>query len=394
MNDNPQAPAPPGPTGVQPEDNGVFFRPRLVGGRFESGGVPLSVLEDFKTYELLVVAVAKHLYIQENSGRQRVPKGFADRFQLSLQGVGQGSAVPYFHRNPPHSAPDVFDAAREHITAMLEASEPGFELMQRLPVKAVKLLKSFGKSLLPEERMEIPRGAGAGVVVFDAARRDKIVEREFSRATVSSREEVMVWGRIKAIDNIKRTLTVVADDDNTITCAYGSEHERDILEANKTHRATGLRLTAVGVFDANRKLARVVDLSDVEIESYGPDVDQRLDELAVCCDRDGWMGEGSLALGGDLVEKVRSVLKKAIFEYNTFAPLIFPTPEGGLQAEWRLGKHNVEAEFLGDGQVLVVAYPLDGGDEHESGFAYEGDGVDIERVSERLAQEVNRWDEV
>ena len=95
-----------------------FLKPRLVGTRFEEHSLPVDVLKDWAAFEDLVVEVAKHLYLQDNEGRKRTPRGFADDFSLHLSGVEEGSAVPVLDRISRKNLPlggDYFDKARPFL---------------------------------------------------------------------------------------------------------------------------------------------------------------------------------------------------------------------------------------------------------------------------------------
>jgi S-methylmethionine-dependent homocysteine/selenocysteine methylase len=70
-----------------------FIQPRFDGARFAEHTLPLEVAKDLAAYETLVVELAKHLYLQDHPGRQRVPKGFDADFHLHLEKVDDGTDV-------------------------------------------------------------------------------------------------------------------------------------------------------------------------------------------------------------------------------------------------------------------------------------------------------------
>src|SRR3954469_14821937 len=71
-----------------------FLQPRFEGARFNEHTLPLEVARDLAAYEILVVELAKHLYLHAHPDRQRVPKGFASDFHLHLERVDEGSSRP------------------------------------------------------------------------------------------------------------------------------------------------------------------------------------------------------------------------------------------------------------------------------------------------------------
>jgi hypothetical protein len=72
------------------DSESTFAKLRLTGGRFEGDGMPVEALVELVAYEQLVVGVAKELFRREHSGRQRLPRGFAERLQLRLRTVERG----------------------------------------------------------------------------------------------------------------------------------------------------------------------------------------------------------------------------------------------------------------------------------------------------------------
>ncbi len=80
------------PEPTESQDNGEFVRVRFAGGRFESHSIPFDVLPDLAAYSDLIVEMAKHIYRQRND-RVRVPRGFAESFQLGLFEVKRGNSA-------------------------------------------------------------------------------------------------------------------------------------------------------------------------------------------------------------------------------------------------------------------------------------------------------------
>lgn len=98
----------------------------LKGARFEEHAVPLTVLPDLTAYRDLVLEVARALFFRENPGRQRVPRGFDESFELVLRTIGEGSAVAPLERRqkaqtgPPlqllkSRATDCYEQARDVV---------------------------------------------------------------------------------------------------------------------------------------------------------------------------------------------------------------------------------------------------------------------------------------
>ena len=71
-----------------------FWRPRLRGARFDDGQIPLQILSDLTALREMVIDVAKWRYLSENPDRRRAPRGFANKIDLKLVSIDDGSAVP------------------------------------------------------------------------------------------------------------------------------------------------------------------------------------------------------------------------------------------------------------------------------------------------------------
>lgn len=78
---------------------------RLTGSRFGQPGMPVEVLPELAAYRELVATVARELFLRRNPGRQRVPRGFTESFQLRLERVDKGSTIPVLERVSPESVP-------------------------------------------------------------------------------------------------------------------------------------------------------------------------------------------------------------------------------------------------------------------------------------------------
>jgi hypothetical protein len=72
----------------------TFLKPRFDGKRFTDHSLPLDVLKDLAVFNDLIAETAKWLYLKENQGRKRIPKGFLEDVSLKLVAIEEGSAIP------------------------------------------------------------------------------------------------------------------------------------------------------------------------------------------------------------------------------------------------------------------------------------------------------------
>ncbi len=83
------------------------------------------------------------------------------------------------------------------------------------------------------------------------------------------------------------------------------------------------------------------------------DLDRRFKALHTL--DDGWHGPGSLAASPTLLALVRDLLVRSCTAPATPFPTVFPTPEGGVQAQWG---PNVEARFEPRGQKVTLTWDV------------------------------------
>lgn len=270
-----------------------FIKPKLVGERFNDHSIPVEVLKDWAAFEGLIAETAKWLYLQENSERQRVPRGFADGFALHLSSVGEGSAVATLDRiHPPGSLlPDIhaewFEKARDRILEVMSAVSAGISIDALLPKNLLFYFDQFGRSLRETERVEFQSGNNP-VVIYDTRVRKALVLRTASEY----RTEEQLRGAISELDAEKGTLTFKLVNGRKISGTY-------------TKEVRGQAVAALGSFGESLVLAECIvvrDQSDTpksiegisRIEPLDPlDVPARLEALALL--RDGWMDGESLA---------------------------------------------------------------------------------------------------
>ena len=165
-----------------------FLRPRFDGGRFAEHTLPLEVARDLAAYEMLVVELAKRLYLQANQNRQRVPKGFGADFHLHLQAIEPGSAVPVLAIVAASLLPldngahPYFERARDLVAECVRSTQG--PLPSGFPRELLVHFNQVGRSLHDGESLELAQGA-----VLTPQRRkqlvlaaDKVYEREIELA--------------------------------------------------------------------------------------------------------------------------------------------------------------------------------------------------------------------
>jgi len=119
-------------------------------------------------------------------------------------------------------------------------------------------------------------------------------------------------------------------------------HRKTVLEAAVGYR-TGVTVAIKGVIERDRA-DRPKRFESVEhVTSLDPlDIETRLEELAQL--QDGWLdGKGRAPDRASLVRLAQAFDER--FSTDLPLPHLYPTPEGGVQAEWTLGSWEVSLEI-------------------------------------------------
>src|SRR5579871_814593 len=62
--------------------------------------------------------------------------------------------------------------------------------------------------------------------------------------------------------------------------------------------------------------------------------------------KDGWMDGGGMAPSPYTIESAKDVLHHLLEEWSLPLPSVFPTPDGGVQAEWVVNDWSLELKFV------------------------------------------------
>jgi hypothetical protein len=336
----------------------------MIGGRFDGAGMPVESLVELAAYRDLVFDVAKALFRQRHPDRQRVPRGFSDRLQLRLQTVEDGSAVPVLERVAQPGAllahSDEFTEARDAIEDAVAAIANGDPLPDMFPRQSLVLFNRFGQTLRPEEAIELRRGsASSGPIYTSDVRRTLVLNH---RRTYQQEVEDIGW--VTEVDGSRMSSmirlrlgppTSVPAPLDEVTFAPA----KDVLEPNG--EGPPVRVSGVGVFDTERGLIRfdsIHDVSVVEDPEELASLDQRFDQLASL--NAGWMDGEGVPPSDAVLRRARRILAD-LLSLDIPRPRVFATPEGGVQAEWSVGDHEISVTFEPDGRLYAVSVNLASG---------------------------------
>ena len=328
----------------------AFLRPKLSGGRFEGGGIPLDFLKDMAVLKEMIIEVAKWRFLQENPDRQRSPRGFTDGVELKLSGIESGSAVPVIELSlttpqismfPPQNL-TYFEQSRDFIVSAIsvaERDEPNEIATRYLPESALAYFNRLGRGLRGEECVEFvtPSNLSTARLTRETRRRLLLASSRVMEIT----EEVELRGSIPEADQERMTFQMQLVSGSRTTSPIPDQHLDVILEGFSGYR-DNTRVVLQGVGRYNRQ-GRLVGVESVEhIGLLDPlDVPACLDEFRIL--KDGWLnGEGSPPSHEGL-----DWLAESFERCYPDAPLpyVYPTVEGGVQMEWSLGSKEISLEI-------------------------------------------------
>ncbi|HWR31183.1 MAG TPA: hypothetical protein VN631_15250 [Negativicutes bacterium] len=323
-----------------------FIRPRLNGNRFSGKEIPLEFLKDLAVLEEMVIEVSKWQYLQDHPTRKRTPRGFADGFELKLTRIDEGSAIPVIGLAlssmmfPQISSQSTtyLEKARDAIIMAIDAADNNQSPNAFLPEKSLGYFDRIGRSLKDDEYIEFssPSNSRSGRLNRDTRRRLLLA----SSSVVELTEDVTLRGSIPQADQSEMNFTIQQANGAKIPGPIPNQHLDTIVDAFKEYRI-GTKVIIWGVAKYNRQ-NKITSLESVEHISFlDPlDVPERLDELRSL--NDGWLNGVGIAPRKDGLDWLSSCFN-TYYPYDIRLPYVYPTAEGGIQAEWSI--NNVESSL-------------------------------------------------
>jgi hypothetical protein len=324
----------------------IFLKPRLVGARFEDHSIPLEILKDLAVLEEMVVEVAKWEFLQDHPNRRRVPRRFAEGIELRLMEIEEGSAILVIVLVAkmvlfPSQAQRYMERARDSIVSAIGVAEKGTAaITEHLPETVLGFFDRFGRGLRDGEAIEFPSATTQEPVRLTRETRRKLVLAATNAKAYS--EEVWIRVAIPEMDQDDRTFEIQTPDGRKAKAPLESQHLATILEAFNGYR-TGSRVTLRGIGRFSRQ-GRLEALESIEHASPldSLDVPSRLDELRSL--KDGWLDGRGKAPQLEGLDWLARVFEQH-FSDDLRLPYLYPTAEGGIQAEWAAGKTEVSLEI-------------------------------------------------
>ena len=321
-----------------------FISPKLEGKRFEDHTIPLELLEDFAAFEELLIEVAKWIYLKENPNRKRVPNGFTEGFSLKLASIEEGSSIANIVMSAaiglfPTENNNYFERAKESIVKSINAAENNLNITQFIPENFLGYFNKIGKNLKEDENINFSNNAEFSAVLNKETRKKLVLASSTITEVIT---QTKIRGFIPELDKSTNSFTLQLVSGQKIICSIEPQFKNPIFEAFDNYEK-GLKviLNGLGKYNKNDKLEGFERIEHMTIID-NLDVSERIEEISKL--EDGWLnGEGKSPAKENLIWFTN------IFEDNFKSslplPYLYPTIDGGLQAEWSSIKSDISIKI-------------------------------------------------
>lgn len=317
-----------------------FLKPTLRGERFEGHAVPLELLKDFSALEEMLVEVAKWKFKQEHPNRERTQRNFANGIELQLAGVEDGSAklaiviafssALLFHPSIPY-----FEQARGEIINAIALSAD--DRPQVLPTRYLSYFDRFGRGLRSGESIEFAHEGRT--VSLNPDIRKKLVH---SAQVETWTEEAALRAKIYSANQPNDRFGFELSDGTRADAPLNNKYREVVLDALKGY-PSGAFVLIQGVIQRDRKDHLTGFESIDHVTPLDPlDVSLRLEQMATL--KDGWLDGKGHAPDKDNLTWLADMFD-AYFNGDLPLPYLYPTAEGGVQAEWSMNGREISLEI-------------------------------------------------
>lgn len=320
--------------------NQEFLRPRLEGVRFDEHSIPLELLKDFVALEEMLIEVAKWKYRQAHPESKRIQRNFSKGLELHLANIEDGSAIAsivlMFTGLLPAENNKYLEQAKIDIVEAIASAEQG--RCQQLPLHLLSYFDRFGRGLHEGEAMEFARQDGSLTRLTHIVRKQLIRSAQVSEWT----EEVALRGKVSQIDSSKKIFQLELRDGTKLKAPLNPQHLDTLVEAVRDYDEGAYVLLQGGIKKDQQDHPKEVVIVEHVSQLEALDVSLRLDALSTL--RDGWLDGKGIAPTGEKLDWLAKQFD-AYFSDDLPLPHLYPTPEGGIQAEWSIGEWDVTLEI-------------------------------------------------
>lgn len=345
---------------------------RFSGGRFDAQQLSAEAFaaagQEFLAFQQTIIAIASHLYREDNPSASQLPNHFAERLKIGIDDVLRGSlALRVRPMESDPAAPPLFEPPRgylensidTHRSILDEVRENGHSaLLLDMPRSVGEALVRMGRELEDDERIDVMDTSG-NEYYLDRSVRDQLE----SSLTYEQRMRDLVAGRITRIEaDLSRITMVLSTDTRPVNTDifYADGVPLDTIKSAITpSRDAGPIVVARGTFcyvDSSFDTAssRIEELKIAD-EVSSQRVQEFIQELeSISSLDDGWYDKQSLAPSDAAVMGALALAAPLLF-YDLPFPHAFPLADGGVSLEWSLESMEASITFHTASEVATVA---------------------------------------
>jgi len=345
---------------------------RFSGGRFDAQQISAEAFaaagQEFLAFERSIIAIASHLYREDNPSASQLPNHFTERLRIGIDDVLRGSldlrvrpiesdpTAPQLSEPPPGYLENSIDTYRSILEEVRENGHSA--LLLAMPRTVGETLVRMGRELKDNERIDVMDTSG-NEYYFDRAVRDQL---ESSRTYEQDMRD-LVAGRITRVEaDLSRITMVLTTDARPVNAEinYAAEVPLDTIKSAITpSRDEGPVVVARGTF---RYVDFSFDTASSQIEELrivdevgSRRVEEFIHELeSISSLTDDWYDKESLAPSDAAVMGARVLAAPLLFHGLPF-PHAFPLADGGVSLEWSLKSVEASVTFHTSSEMATVA---------------------------------------
>jgi hypothetical protein len=324
--------------------------------------LPVDVAREVGTYRIVILSIARSLWLKNHPGRYKVPNGFADAFDLRLISIQPGSAQPAMILERPDAIVDdlwielenTFSNSRDLLTDTLVEIASGQPAPAHFPPSSLNELRKLGASLAEGETLTVgPPQAHARRATIDRQLRESI--GEIASTFGDSSQLVDLTGLIVQF-NGEQSSFGLRTDRSVSTCSF--RQNPALAKKAKDYLATdGVTAPEVRITGRTRDGdSATVHLFAVE----SIEVVHSIGEHAILQRIRGFAKIRAGEMGPDSRPPTREIRRQA----ETLAPeihaigmpvAIVPTAAGGISLEWSRGEHSLSIDLDPGGRMFLCS---------------------------------------
>jgi hypothetical protein len=202
-----------------------------------------------------------------------LPKNFEDSLSLKFYAIQPGSAaIPLFREVEVPDAlslfprePDELDQAVEVVAETIEAVADDRALPDALPKNVIPLFENYGKTLRPDETIELKPATRSKITRYSSKEREQL-----ARLAGTSYEDIVdLTGEIRAADLDGSNFALKLADGTKILGKFSPEQETLITDVLREHAQRWLHVKGRAEFFPNGQMKRLVTVEALDVQLAG-----------------------------------------------------------------------------------------------------------------------------